>query len=360
VQIAPLGNVRGDIVFGTRDASAASSGPITELWAIPIASPSDARVVLRYPGHGTPGLSSRLSPDGRQFAFVMDRGDRVSRIAIADLVSGAFSWLKTDDSNTADAEPVWDPSGARMAFTRAAPGSAAGVWVVNLDGSGLRQLVPPTQQPTYVHQWTPDGRAVAFYQGIGYDIVDVASGARVHMDKVVSADASWRRGSPSLLARGWDTASDGDLAYIFVADGASAARNVMVRASSVPEPVNDPRWRPGRDEFLYERVEAGPPLRSELRIRSLSGSERTVAENAGMPVWTPDGSSVVYIRPETTDLPGQGEGGSTIKAIVSAEIRVVSADGGNDRVLYRSAPAPGQRLPPNWCVCNDALAVRRY
>jgi len=41
-----------------------------------------------------------------------------------------------------------------------------------------------------------------------------------------------------------------------------------------------------------------------------------------------------------------------------AEIRVIDADGSGDRLLY-SAKAENGQLPPNWCVCNDAVATRR-
>jgi len=358
VQVTPLGRVEGDVVFATRDVPT-DSGARTELVAIPIAG-GGGRVVVSYPGYGYPWLTSRLSPDGRRFAFETDRGDRVTRIAIADLIAGSLSWLNTDDTNTADAQPAWDPSGTRIAFVRGG-GAASSVWVVNVDGSSLRQIAAPNGGTSYMHQWTPDGRAVAFYQGIGYDIVDITTGTRLHMDKVVSADASWRAADPRLVARGWESAAGGDLQYVFVGDGMTDTRNVLVRASAIAEFVVNPRWRPGRDEFLYEYTDSGTqPTRSELRIRTLAGTERRLAVQAGMPVWSSDGQSVAYIKGESVDLPGRGLGGSTLTVGVSAEIRAIDADGMNDRLLFRSSVPPGREFPPNWCVCNDALAIRRY
>jgi len=72
--------------------------------------------------------------------------------------------------------------------------------------------------------------------------------------------------------------------------------------------------------------------------------------------WTTDGSAIVYIRGEEVQLPGSGEGAQ--RALVLAEIRVIDADGSGDRLLY-SAKAENGQLPPNWCVCNDAVATRR-
>jgi Tol biopolymer transport system component len=356
VQVAPLGSAKGDFVFATRDGSQGS-----ELWAIPLTSGgAAASVVLRYPGNATPWLSSRLSPNGRRFAFEMDRGDRVRRIAIADLTTGSVSWLRTDDSNQHDTQPAWDRSGERIAFVRTTQVAGqfdGSVWVVNVNGTGLRQIVPSSPAATYVHEWTADGRSVAFYQGVGYDVVDVANGSRVGMDKVVSADASWRNGLPALVAHGWDTVGSGDQQYIFVTDDAKTPRNVVVRARSTNDFLSSPRWRPGGDEFLYVYTDAGAqPRRSELRVRSLSGGERTVATEAGFPVWSPDGSSIVYVRSEEVAVPTAGGGRAT--ALSNAELRIVDADGRNDRLLYRPQVGPGESTS-NWCVCNDALATRR-
>jgi hypothetical protein len=118
---------------------------------------------------------------------------------------------------------------------------------------------------------------------------------------------------------------------------------------------SQPRWRPNVDEFIYgfsdDRTE-----RAELRVRSLLGAERILTVSGGSLTWTSDGSAIVYMHAEEVQLPGTGEGAQ--RALVLAEIRVVEADGTGDRLLYRTA-APDGQLPPNWCVCNDAMATRR-
>ena len=206
-----------------------------------------------------------------------------------------------------------------------------------------------------MHQWTPDGRYVAFYQGIGYDTVDVSTGSRVHMNNVVSADASWRLASPHLVAHAYTSVSGGDEQTIFLADDAAGVRKVLARGLSVSEFVSAPRWRPNGDEFVYafnDYITA----RRELRVRSLSGAERVLPVSGESATWTTDGSAIVYIRGEEVQLPWSGEGAQ--RALVLAEIRVIDADGSGDRLLY-SAKAENGQLPPNWCVCNDAVATRR-
>src|SRR2546425_12665196 len=49
VETSPLGNVRGEYVFATRDVQT-SSVAFGELWAIPLANGAGALSLVRYPG----------------------------------------------------------------------------------------------------------------------------------------------------------------------------------------------------------------------------------------------------------------------------------------------------------------------
>jgi hypothetical protein len=351
-----MGTARGEHVFVTRSVPSPSPIPFAELWVIPLSNGADARALVRYPGHPTPWLPGRLSPDGTNYAFELDRGDGVRRIAVANLVRGSVKWLTTDATNASDAQAVWSPNGDQLAFVRHNATTSAGVWVIDTDGSDPRRLVSlPTGSPVYMHQWTPDGRYVAFYQGVGYDTVDIRTGARVHMDKVVSANASWRVSLPQLVAQGYASVSGGDEQSIFTADDAAGTRKVLARGSSTSEFLSQPQWRPNRDEFLYAFSDYRTERR-ELRVGSLSGAERALPVSGLSAAWTSDGSAIVYLHGVEVQLPGTGEGAQ--RALVLAEIRVIEADGTGDRLLYRTAATDGQ-LPPNWCVCNDAIATRR-
>ncbi len=370
VEIAPLRSVSGDLVFASRTVSGDGWGT-TELWAIPIAAPSDARVVLRYPRDWVSETwpARQLAPDGRRFAFQAVGAYGYHHLVIADLFTGDLRWLPTADSGIHDGQPVWDPAGTRLAFSRKRggpePGNARddGLWVIRADGTGLAQVAPPSGPPTYIYGWTPDGRSIAFAQNVGYRLVDATDGTIVSMEKVVSGDASWRAASPRLVAQGWETTGAGDLRYIFTADDPGGRRTIVLRADSTTEAIGTPRWRPGADEFLYSR---GPVL----RIGSLSGDERALTAGGASPTWTPDGSAIVYVHleevppPSPTPCPSPptqgvwicGEGPSA--KLVSTELRMVDADGSNDRALYRLS-GPGADLN-GWCVCAEGLVTRHY
>jgi TolB protein len=66
----------------------------------------------------------------------------------------------TDGGAADDGDAVWSPDGERIAFRRIT-GSTADIYLMNADGSGVRPLLvsPGTDQdPT----WSPDGARIAF------------------------------------------------------------------------------------------------------------------------------------------------------------------------------------------------------
>jgi TolB protein len=106
------------------------------------------------------------SPDGTRISFDQDVGPsrpKVHGIFVAD-ANGANARRLTRSFATEDAfdtESRWSPDGTRIAFTRVKKPGKAAVFVVRLDGTGLRRLTPWKLDATSP-AWSPRGTKILF------------------------------------------------------------------------------------------------------------------------------------------------------------------------------------------------------
>lgn len=107
------------------------------------------------------GIDARpaWSPDGQSILFDMSWmtfTDDFTQIYRIDIDSASPQLLIDGAGMT----PAWSPDGRRVAFASDRNGSYD-LYVMNADGSGLRQL---THHPAsdFAPQWSPDGRTLAF------------------------------------------------------------------------------------------------------------------------------------------------------------------------------------------------------
>jgi Tol biopolymer transport system component len=111
----------------------------------------------------------RIAPDGRQIAFA----------ATLDLPS-------VPTPGTPRAPFAWRPA-------REAHGLPWDVWLVNLDGSGLRRLTYLVEDDPSL-AWSPDGHWLAIQGGFGLTLVDASSGRTERLSREQSFGAiDWAR-----------------------------------------------------------------------------------------------------------------------------------------------------------------------
>lgn len=106
------------------------------------------------------------SPDGNQITFARDiegRGQGAVYVANAD--GAAARSITSPPRGASDGFPQWSPDGTKILFVRGRQGSGDiptfnEIWVVNIDGSGERQLTfGPVDSGA---SWSPDGTKIVY------------------------------------------------------------------------------------------------------------------------------------------------------------------------------------------------------
>jgi Tol biopolymer transport system component len=96
------------------------------------------------------------SPDGRQIAFVSNRGGEF-QIWVIRPDGSDLRPLTAEGRNT---DPAWSPDGKTIAFV-STRGGYEDVWLMDADGRGARQITfTPERESSPA--WSPDGQYLAF------------------------------------------------------------------------------------------------------------------------------------------------------------------------------------------------------
>jgi Tol biopolymer transport system component len=106
------------------------------------------------------------SPDGTNMAIDSGQPGLPDGIFIIDLATGALTQVTANPYGIFDTEPSYSPDGTQITFTRIKKfephrGGQTAVFVVNVDGSNLRQLTPWGMNAAEP-DWSPDGSKIAF------------------------------------------------------------------------------------------------------------------------------------------------------------------------------------------------------
>jgi len=174
-----------------------------------------------------------LSPDGQSFVFASSQNDNWDIYRQAVGMRPAVNL--TEGSDSFDTQPTISPDGARIAFRSSRNGG--GVFVMNIDGSNVRQITDEGFNPT----WSPDGRELALNEDNITNsearntypsasklwAVDVASGTRRVITTHDAVQADWSPHGYRLAFWGeqkgghrdiWTVAADGKSEPVLVTD----------------------------------------------------------------------------------------------------------------------------------------------
>ncbi|MGI8478504.1 MAG: hypothetical protein ACR2M2_01365, partial [Gaiellaceae bacterium] len=160
-------------------------------------------------------------------------------------------------------DPDWSPDGKQIAFVDHRAATGGDLWVMNADGTGLRQLThsqppPATNFGARQPSWSPDGKTIAF--GYGYKGISLigADGTNLRpLVRGVSFAAAWSpRGRKIAYAAGGEL--NGLSIYVVSPDGSH--RQMVARRPCCNYSYNGPTWSPDGERMAFT---VGPAPDSE-------------------------------------------------------------------------------------------------
>lgn len=266
---------------------AAGSPEIFRLDTAPAAAP------VRLLPPGTMATDPTPSPDGSRIAFVVaNYVDGTGDIFVVNRDGTGLRQLTTDPE--LDDSPAWSPDGRRLAFRSYRDGHDGEIWVMNADGTGATNLTPTTGTAIVDHRrpaWSPDGAAIALASTLGGD---------------------------------WGI-------WVMNADG-SAPRQL----TNTPELDAEPAWSPDGRSIAFRRSDASTGD-SDILVVPAAGGEPvrlTLPGQQRQPAWSPDGQKIAFVGQLTVrDQP---------------DVFVMRADGQDVRPVTN--PAWGGATEPAWLV----------
>jgi Tol biopolymer transport system component len=201
------------------------------------------RTVLSYGGSPT------YSPDGRRIAFSNGGPEQGNDIYVmnADGTRVRNLTLRGGDYPYRSTQPAWSPDGSKLLFV------ADDIFVVNVDGSGLRQLTTLDSHGISAPTWSPDGKTILFTRtrtnGDPYRTGVIwamnPDGTRLRSLGVNGTDADWSADGTRFLV-GSRRSGNLDI-YVSNADG-SAQRRLADRPQSQDY---DPAWSPDGSRIVF-------------------------------------------------------------------------------------------------------------
>ena len=203
-----------------------------------------------------------------------------------------------------DGDPSWSPDGTKIAF-ESLRNNGSEVWVMNADGTGLKQLTfngPAEDRGT---AWSPDGTQIAFHSarfpvtnpppGSGHSALEIfkmnADGSnQVRLTNNAFQDSlpSW---SPDGSKIAFTSNRDGDFEiYVMNADGSN-----QTRLTNSPGEDAHPMWSPDGSKIVFHSRRSG---NLDIFVMNADGTGVTQLTNTPtfefFPVWSPDGTKITF------------------------------------------------------------------
>jgi Tol biopolymer transport system component len=224
---------------------------------------------------------------------------------IAEIVSARLDGTGARSLSATDAGGAIRGPGRTLFFVRTDDAGRGAFWVVNEDGSGLRQLGAQPGDGDWGPVWSPDGRTVVvnrwddspcaptWHKSCAESVlalVDAETGAERLVVRTRNGGAGWSSWAPdgSRLALAGELDSDRAAHAIEVIRPDGSGRRVVVRLPAGASPgIHSIAWSPRGDRIAYDRVRW-------LYLVRPQGGASTRLVRGHRPVWSPKGRSLLF------------------------------------------------------------------
>lgn len=303
----------------------------------------------------------RISPDGKQVAFVVTQADMKTNFRNSDV------WLVSTDggeprpmtiSPRRDDAPQWSPDSRRIAFISDRDGKAQ-VYVIAIDG-GEPQRITDVQTSVQSFEWSPDGKRIAYispdpipearekekkdgfdqivadseYQYSHISIVDIPQPSKpikITDGPLHATELAWSPDGNSIAftARNTPKLGDSHTTEIYAID-ASGKQSQPSRLTNNNRAESDVAWSPDGKMISYlstsdKYPSIGPSRIHLLRVsKSAAGFEPDLTFRILQPEfagyirdhhWSPDGKSIYF----SADVAAMRRIGRIIPAVSTIE-----------------------------------------
>jgi Tol biopolymer transport system component len=259
------------------------------------------------------GESPAAEPENGSLVLVRSEGSRSHLWIVEPAETGAAPFARqltfgpTDDVN-----PAVSPDGRTVAFVRLSEDfTTSEIWVVGIDGSGLRRLTDPSLG-ALDPAWSPDGTTIAFAssvdggrpQRISLIDVDGSDPRAVSPTSIeIASDPTWSPDATQIAFSGADGPTDTEPInlelFVMPADGSGRARNIT-RTPDAAEVF--PAWSPDGELVAFVGTPSildDTPRGGIAVIRPDGSGRRFLVDDGtivGDPTWSPDGTLVAFTK----------------------------------------------------------------
>jgi Tol biopolymer transport system component len=287
------------------------------------------------PGGGYCGVVYVMNPDGS--------GQRRLANGAADPGPGCGS----------EGDPAWSPDGRKIAIAGINLDGKSGIYVMNADGSGQRELTPGGSPA-----WSPDGRKIAYTTvrdgTLEVDVVNADGSGKFGLP---GSDGLFFAGAPAWSPDGrriaFASGRDGNPAiYVMNADGSgqrNLTRNSARCTNACPSAGRDsnPVWSPDGRRIAFVS-------KSQVYVMNADGSRQLRLTRNGArnfaPAWSPDGQRIAFERRVGREKDGRCD---RCGRAVTFQVYVMNADGSEARMLAQGG------LQPVWSPDGQKIAFVR-